>query len=50
MLRAVGLFAARHTFYIGVEGKILYVDTDVKPDSAGDALVERLKALGVKQR
>ncbi len=49
VLRAMGLFAARHTFYVGVDGKILFVDTHVKTDTAGDDLVERLRALGVKQ-
>ena len=50
VLRAVGLFAARHTVYIGADGKILYVDTKVKPDTAGEDLAERLQALGVKRR
>jgi len=50
VLRAMGLFCARHTFYVDVDGKILYVDTDVKPNSAGDDLVERLRALGVRHR
>ena len=49
VLRAMGLFAARHTFYVGVDGKILFVDTHVKTDTAGDDLVERLQALGVRQ-
>ena len=48
VLRAMGLFAARHTFYVGVDGKILFVDTHVKADTAGDDLVERLRALGVR--
>lgn len=42
-----GLFAARHTFYIGADGAILFIDTKVKPASAGDDLVARLEALGV---
>jgi peroxiredoxin Q/BCP len=46
----VGLFAARHTFYIGANGKILHVDTKVKPDTAGDDLAQRLQALGIKRR
>lgn len=50
VLRAVGLFAARHTFYIGTDGKILYIDTKVKPDTAGDDLAERLQALEIKRR
>ena len=48
--RAFGLFAARHTFYIGVDGRILHVDTKVKPDTAGDDLVDRLRALEIRRR
>jgi peroxiredoxin Q/BCP len=50
VLRAMGLFAARHTFYIGVDGKVMYVDTQVKPDTAGEDLVRRLQTLGVERR
>jgi peroxiredoxin Q/BCP len=50
VLRAMGLYAARHTFYIGVDGKILHVDTNVNPDTAGEDLVERLGSLGVRRR
>ena len=35
---------------VSPDGKILYVDTDVKSNSAGDDLVERLRALGVRHR
>lgn len=49
VLRALGLFAARHTFYVGVDGKILFVDTRVNTATAGDDLVERLRTLEVKQ-
>jgi peroxiredoxin Q/BCP len=50
VLRAMGVFAARHTFYIGVDGKILYVDTSVKPDTAGEDLAARLETLGITHR
>jgi peroxiredoxin Q/BCP len=44
----IGLFAARHTIYIGADGKILHVDRNVKPASAGTDLAARLEALGVR--
>jgi peroxiredoxin Q/BCP len=37
----------RWTFYIGGDGKILYVDKEVKPPTAGADVAARLKALGV---
>jgi len=46
----MGLYTARQTFYIGKDGKILFVETKVRPDSAGADLVERLLALGLAKR
>ena len=43
-------FASRWTFYIGVDGRILYVDRLVSPGSAGKAIAERLAQLGVPRR
>ena len=43
-------FAARHTFYIGPDGTILFIDKAVKPQSAGEAIVAKLQELGVKPR
>ena len=43
----IGLFAARHTIYIGVDGKILHVDRSVKAASAGADLAAQLEELGV---
>jgi len=40
-------YAARWTFYISPEGKILYVDRKVSASTAGPAVAERLQALGV---
>jgi thioredoxin-dependent peroxiredoxin len=40
--------AMRWTFYIGKDGKILYVDKEVKPASAGQDVVARIKALGIQ--
>lgn len=40
-------WASRWTFYIGRDGRILYVDRSVSPRTAGADIVARLKALGV---
>lgn len=40
-------FAARHTIYIGPDGKVLFVDRKVKPGTAGEDVVARLESLGV---
>ena len=40
-------YASRWTFYIGKDGKILYIDRQVSPASHGKDIVERLKALGM---
>jgi thioredoxin-dependent peroxiredoxin len=42
--------AARWTFYIGPDGRILYIDKDVKPSSHGEDVAARLAALGVARR
>jgi len=42
--------AKRWTFYIGKDGKVLYVDKDVKPDSAGEDVAARLAQLGVPKK
>jgi len=43
-------FASRWTFYIGPDGKILYIDKQVKPGTAGEDLVAKLQELGVKKK
>ncbi len=43
-------FASRWTFYIGPDGKILYIDKAVRAADAGAGIVERLTALGVKKK
>ena len=43
-------YAARWTFYIGVDGKILYIDKEVSPANAGQAIVNKLVELGVERR
>ena len=41
---------ARWTFYIGVDGKILYIDKNVLPSSHGKAIVAKLAELGIPKR
>jgi peroxiredoxin Q/BCP len=43
-------FASRWTFIIGPDGKILYIDRQVKPGTAGEDLVAKLGELGVKKK
>jgi hypothetical protein len=50
VLRALGLYAARQTFYVGVDGRILHVDKSVVVKTAGSDLVARLEELGVQRR
>ena len=42
--------AMRWTFYIGNDGRIRFIDQEVKPGSHGEDVVERLKQLGVAAR
>jgi peroxiredoxin Q/BCP len=43
-------FARRWTFYIGPDGKILDIDKTVHTATAGEDMVAKLTALGVKRR
>lgn len=43
-------FASRWTFYIGPDGKIIDIDKQVKAATAGEDVVGKLAALGVKKR
>jgi len=51
--RAYGVLAgdaehpARHTIYIGKDGKVLLVDREVHPRSAGEDMAAHLRELGV---
>lgn len=42
--------ARRWTFYIGPDGRIQYVDKEVKTPTAGPDMAARLAALGVPKR
>ena len=43
-------YASRWTFYIGRDGKILYIDKHVNPASHGQDVLARLKALGIARQ
>ncbi|MEZ5560851.1 MAG: redoxin domain-containing protein [Pseudomonadales bacterium] len=42
--------ANRHTFYIGVDGRILAIDEAVRPATSAEDMVARLAELGVARR
>ena len=50
VLRGLGMYTARATFYIAKDGTILEVDHEVKPASAGEAVARKLEQLGVERR
>jgi thioredoxin-dependent peroxiredoxin len=43
-------FPSRWTFYIGVDGRVLHIDTQVSPAAQGKAIVAKLAELGVPRR
>ncbi len=43
-------WAARHTIYIGVDGRVLFIDTAVRAATAGADVARRLEALGLPPR
>jgi peroxiredoxin Q/BCP len=43
-------FAARWTFYIGVDGRLLFVDKLVSPTNHGRNVVAKLAELGIPRR
>jgi peroxiredoxin Q/BCP len=52
VLRGEGAAAVanRWTFYIGPDGKILFIDKQVVPAKAGEAIVAKLQELKVPRR
>ncbi|MBC2769088.1 peroxiredoxin [Pusillimonas minor] len=42
--------ARRHTFYIGKDGRILKIDTDVQPETSAEDMVRTLSELGVGRK
>jgi peroxiredoxin Q/BCP len=49
LLPAVGL-ARRWTFYIGKDGRVLFVDKDVNVNTAGADVAAKLAELGIPKR
>ena len=49
LVPVVGI-AKRWTFYIGKDGKILFVDKDVQVDRAGADVARKLAELGIPRR
>ena len=43
-------FASRWTFYIGMDGRILYIDKKVSPTSHGKNVAAKLAELGIPRR
>jgi len=43
-------YASRWTFYIGPDGKILYIEKHPGTQNAGQNVVAKLKELGVKEK
>lgn len=50
VLRPDGGFANRWTFFIGKDGKILFIDKKVSPDSHADDIAKKLDELGVEKK
>jgi peroxiredoxin Q/BCP len=42
--------ASRHTFYIGKDGRILYIDRNVRPATSAEDMAAKLEDLGVAPR
>jgi peroxiredoxin Q/BCP len=49
LMPIVGL-AKRWTFYIGEDGNVLFIDKDVKVDTAGADIAAKLAELGVPRK
>lgn len=43
-------FSSRATVYVGKDGKILHIETSVKPGSHGEQVVATLEELGVDKK
>lgn len=50
VLRSEGGVANRWTFYIGRDGKILYIDKEVKAGNHGQDIAKKLAELGIEKR
>jgi hypothetical protein len=43
-------FASRWTFFIGIDGRIRFIDKQVSPATQGHAIADKLAELGVPKR
>ena len=43
-------FASRWTFYVGIDGRILYIDKHVSPATQGTVVARKLAELGIHRR
>ena len=43
-------FPSRWTFYIGIDGRVLYIDKQVSPTSHGKNVAAKLAELGIPRR
>lgn len=43
-------FPSRWTFFIGLDGRIMHIDTQVNPATHGKVIVSKLSELGVARR
>lgn len=50
VLMPVLRLAKRHTFYIGKDGRILKIDTDIQPATSAEDMARTLGELGVEKR
>ena len=47
MVNAERQFPFRWTYYIGKDGKVLFIDKEVKPGDHGEAVVKQLQELKI---
>ena len=50
VLESEGRYALRHTIYIGSDGKVIFIDREVSPGTAGADVALRLEELGVPKK
>ncbi|NLO79129.1 MAG: peroxiredoxin [Xanthomonadaceae bacterium] len=43
-------YARRHTIYIGKDGRVLKIDTNVRPETSAEDMVKALAELGIERR
>jgi len=48
VVHGIRLWPERWTFYIGKDGRILYVDRKIKVQSAAEDVIKKLQELGIK--